>query len=67
MRPSFLRVGALASLASLALPSAAFAQEGPDLETVAASLDTTLVIVETVLVMFMQAGFALLEIGFSRG
>ncbi|MGI8945405.1 MAG: ammonium transporter [Thermoleophilaceae bacterium] len=57
----------LASLALLALPSVALAQEGPDLETVAASLDTTWVIVATVLVMFMQAGFALLEIGFSRG
>jgi Amt family ammonium transporter len=37
------------------------------LEALAASIDTTWVIVATVLVMFMQAGFALLEIGFSRG
>ena len=37
------------------------------LETLAGSIDTTWVVVATVLVMFMQAGFALLEIGFSRG
>jgi ammonium transporter, Amt family len=37
------------------------------LETLAGNLDTTWVLVATVLVMFMQAGFALLEIGFSRG
>ena len=67
MRFNLLRVGALAALALLALPSVAMAQDAPDLETVASSLDTTWVIVATVLVMFMQAGFALLEIGFSRG
>ena len=37
------------------------------LETVTQELDTTWVIVTGVLVMFMQAGFACLEIGFSRG
>ena len=67
MRSRFLRAGALASLVLLALPSAALAQDGPDLETVAGSLDLTWVMVATVLVMFMQAGFAFLEIGFSRG
>src|SRR5687767_12747142 len=50
----------------LALPAAAFAQDGPSVEEVASSLNTTWVIVAAVLVMFMQAGFALLEIGFSR-
>ena len=67
MRSIVLRAGALASLAALVLPNAALAQEAPDLETVAASIDTTWIVVATVLVMFMQAGFALLEIGFSRG
>jgi Amt family ammonium transporter len=38
-----------------------------DPRAIAADLDTTWVIVAGVLVMFMQAGFALLEIGFSRG
>jgi len=37
------------------------------LEQVANELDLTWIIVSTVLVFFMQAGFALLEIGFSRG
>ena len=36
------------------------------LEDTVSSLNTTWVIVAAVLVMFMQAGFALLEIGFSR-
>jgi len=66
MRSRFPRAGALAALAMLALPSAASAQ-GPDIETVAGNLDVTWIIVAMVLVMFMQAGFAFLEIGFSRG
>jgi Amt family ammonium transporter len=37
------------------------------LSDVASELDTTWVIVTGILVMFMQAGFACLEIGFSRG
>jgi Amt family ammonium transporter len=39
----------------------------PELEVLGTRLDTTWIIVATVLVMFMQAGFAFLEIGFSRG
>jgi len=39
----------------------------PAIETVARELDTTWVIIAGVLVMFMQAGFACLEMGFSRG
>src|SRR5215210_7151318 len=49
----------------LALPGAAFAQD-PTLDDTISSLNTLWVIVAGVLVMFMQAGFALLEIGFSR-
>jgi Amt family ammonium transporter len=53
----------------LALPALAFAQE-PTLEDTVnetvSGLNTTWVIVAAVLVMFMQAGFAFLEIGFSR-
>jgi Amt family ammonium transporter len=59
--------GALFALAALlALPGTALAQDGPSVEEVASSLNTTWVIVAAVLVMFMQAGFAFLEIGFSR-
>jgi ammonium transporter, Amt family len=38
-----------------------------DLTKIASELDTTWVIVTGVLVMFMQAGFACVEMGFSRG
>ena len=41
--------------------------DGPTLETVVDELNWTWVIVAAALVFFMQAGFALLEIGFSRG
>jgi Amt family ammonium transporter len=59
--------GALFGMAAmLALPATALAQDGPSVEEVASSLNTTWVIVAAVLVMFMQAGFAFLEIGFSR-
>jgi ammonium transporter, Amt family len=53
----------------LAMPALAFGQDPTLEETVAetaSSLNTTWVIIAAVLVMFMQAGFALLEIGFSR-
>jgi ammonium transporter, Amt family len=39
----------------------------PSITTVADQLNVTWVLVAAVLVMFMQAGFAFLEIGFSRG
>src|SRR5438067_11189879 len=57
---------AAALAATLALPAAASAAGGPTLPDVASSVNTTWVIVAGVLVMFMQAGFAFLEIGFSR-
>jgi Amt family ammonium transporter len=59
-----LYVGA-ALLAALALPGAA-AADGPTLADTASAVNTTWVIVAAVFVMFMQAGFLLLEIGFSR-
>src|SRR5205085_5488858 len=57
---------ATALIAALALPAAASAASGPTLPDVTSSVNTTWVIVAGVLVMFMQAGFAFLEIGFSR-
>ncbi|MBA2505597.1 MAG: ammonium transporter [Thermoleophilaceae bacterium] len=58
----------LAALGALLLaPGVANAQGEFNIEDVAGSLDVTWIIVATVLVMFMQAGFAFLEIGFSRG
>jgi Amt family ammonium transporter len=37
------------------------------LQQIASELDTTWVLITAVLVMFMQAGFACVEMGFSRG
>jgi ammonium transporter, Amt family len=68
MRRTTLVRGALAAIvATLALPAAAMAQDERTLEAVAGELNVTWVLVGTVLVFFMQAGFAFLEIGFSRG
>lgn len=63
----------LAGLAMLALPAAAFA-DGDTLSLandgklpVEVGINSIWVLVAGILVMFMQAGFAFLEIGFSRG
>jgi len=66
MRSRLLRAGPLALLALLALPGAAFAQ-GAGVDALKIELDNTWILVSAVLVLFMQAGFLLLEIGFSRG
>src|ERR671916_3276185 len=50
----------------LALPGLALAQEGPTVADLSLAMDTVWVIVAAVLVLFMQAGFAMLEVGFSR-
>jgi Amt family ammonium transporter len=68
MRRSRLTAAAcLTLLAVLTVPSVALAQDAPDPQTIATELNTTWVIVAGVLVMFMQAGFLFLELGFSRG
>src|SRR5438034_23459 len=64
-RRTALGFGACAG-ALLALPALASAADGPTLDDAVSSINTTWVIVAGVLVMFMQAGFAFLEIGFSR-
>ena len=55
----------VALIACLAVPSIALGQ-GPGTANLKTQLDTTWVIVSCVLVLFMQAGFLFLEIGFSR-
>ena len=50
----------------LVAPGAALAADGPTLEDSISAVNTTWVIVAAVLVMFMQAGFLFLEVGFSR-
>jgi Amt family ammonium transporter len=66
MKRRLLIAGPLAAVASLVLPGVAFGAETPILETPEASINAMWVIVAGVLVMFMQAGFLLLEVGFSR-
>jgi Amt family ammonium transporter len=62
-----LALAAAVPLGALLLaPAAAFAQDGPTLGDTVSSLNTVWVIVAAVLVMFMQAGFLFLEVGFSR-
>src|SRR3954453_11014427 len=50
----------------LLAPTAALAADGPTLDDTVSAVNTTWVIVAGVLVMFMQAGFLFLEVGFSR-
>jgi Amt family ammonium transporter len=50
----------------LALPALALAQDGPTVADLSLAMDTMWVIVAACLVLFMQAGFAMLEVGFSR-
>src|SRR5215211_3223541 len=66
MRSSFLRALPLVAVALLALPALALAADKPSLTQTTTDLNTTWVMVAAILVMFMQAGFAFLEIGFSR-
>src|SRR5215203_4115719 len=56
----------LALVALLILPALALAADEPSLDQTVIELNTTWVMVAAILVMFMQAGFAFLEIGFSR-
>jgi Amt family ammonium transporter len=66
MRRTLPRAAALAAAALLALPAFALAADKPSLGQTVTDLNTTWVMVAGILVMFMQAGFAFLEIGFSR-
>jgi ammonium transporter, Amt family len=66
MKKRLLIAGPVAAIASLVLPGVAFGAETPILDTPEASINAMWVIVAGVLVMFMQAGFLLLEVGFSR-
>ena len=73
MRRRYLALLPLAALALLAIPGTAFADATDLNRAIAGKLDpsvginTMWVIVAGALVMFMQAGFAFLEIGFSQG
>jgi len=66
MKSICLRAAPLGLVALLAVPSIALAQDAPVLEDTNISLNTMWVVVAACLVMFMQAGFLFLEVGFSR-
>jgi Amt family ammonium transporter len=61
------RAAVLGVLVTLLLPASALAQDGPTVDSLAGELNTTWIMVAACLVFFMQAGFAFLEIGMSRG
>ena len=63
LRP-FRLVPILAALLLLAIPAIAAAQD--DATAIAAAIDSMWVVIAAVLVLFMQAGFAMLETGLSR-
>src|SRR5213592_4900439 len=70
-RTTLARATALGALLALALPAAAFAdtfdRAGNTGLLQSVAINSIWVIIAGCLVMFMQAGFAFLEIGFSRG
>lgn len=57
-------IAAFAVLASLVLPASALAATADEVQY---NLDSLWIFIAAVFVLFMQAGFAFLEIGFSRG
>lgn len=68
-----LSIALLVTILLLALSSAALAQDAPDLNAVAAttsdtttSLNVLWLLIASFLIFFMQAGFALVETGFTR-
>src|SRR4051812_25894135 len=70
-RSKLVRASGMAAALALALPAAAsadtFDRAGNQGLLQSVAINSVWVIVAGVLVMFMQAGFAFLEIGFSRG
>ena len=72
MRSRLLRAGPLALAALLIVPAAAFAGSAELQSSIDGNLDeaippaTLWVVIAAILVLFMQAGFAMLEIGYSR-
>ncbi|MFT4049780.1 MAG: ammonium transporter [Solirubrobacterales bacterium] len=65
-RKSFILMAAVAALGALILPASASAAVSAD-AVVQYNLNSLWLTIAAVLVIFMQAGFAFLEIGFSRG
>ena len=66
MKRRLLTIGTGASVATLLLAAPAVAQEGTSIDAVQATLDNIWILIAAVLVIFMQAGFALVEAGLTR-
>jgi Amt family ammonium transporter len=70
-RATLLRSALVAVAATLLIPGVASAQDKVDpqtaIPTIISELNSTWVVVSAALVLFMQAGFLFLEVGFSRG
>lgn len=66
MKRRLLLIGTGAGLATLLLAAPAMAQEGTTAEAVQVTLDNIWILIAAVLVIFMQAGFALVEAGLTR-
>jgi Amt family ammonium transporter len=62
----FAAVGGLALFLVVAMGGAAFADTGPSTTTLSVDMNLLWVVIGGALVMFMQAGFALVETGFTR-
>ncbi|MDJ0953574.1 MAG: ammonium transporter, partial [Acidimicrobiia bacterium] len=66
MKRRLLFIGTGASLATLLLAAPAMAQDGTSIDALQATLDNIWILIAAVLVIFMQAGFALVEAGLTR-
>lgn len=56
----------ISALLTLIVVGVAHAQDGPETDTIISQIDTIWLLLATFLVFFMQAGFAMVESGFSR-
>lgn len=59
-------VPVLAGLLLMLVPAIASAQSAEEVQSIAVAVDQVWILVAAVLVLFMQAGFAMLEVGMSR-
>ncbi|GAW91962.1 ammonium transporter [Calderihabitans maritimus] len=66
MLQRFTSLIVLQALMALVFPALALAAEGPTAESNAVALDTVWTLIAAFLVFFMQAGFAMVEAGFTR-
>ncbi len=63
--PKVLQIAALFVVVSMFTTGTAFAQDGPTTQEIAFAIDNLTMFICAVLVLFMQAGFAMVEAGFN--